>query len=211
MFVRSSGGPIRLSNSNWNKRGCRSWESQNSHAIGEKSESENSPHATMKGNLQMSARVVEVTRCEKFSLEVSSGSQAGDVEIHSRSGCRLEVRYFDEPDRFRRWMIPLSYAVDLAGWWQGARRAGRSSKHNSSEAQYGCINVAVFSPNQIYFRGRSPLGRPNVTGFQLPRPAVEALCAYCAYCASQPVGFGVSASSLMSDQQSIPHDLRGDV
>jgi len=100
------------------------------------------------------------------------------VQIQIRDDARLELRYFDDSERFRRWTIPLRYVIDLVRWWNHVGCTGRNLDRASTEASCGSINVAILSLNQIYFRGRSPLGRPNITGFQLPRPAVEALSTY---------------------------------
>ena len=128
----------------------------------------------------MRVGILDATSGVPTSPRVASGRQTEDVEIYPLDETRLDVRFFDEPGRFRRWTIPLYYAVDLANWWNTVGRTRRNSDQATSETRFGSVNISILSANQIYFRGRSLLGRPNVTGFQLPRPAVEALVAYCA-------------------------------
>jgi len=128
----------------------------------------------------MSAETLNVMHHAIPFSEFGAAGWTGDVQISIRDDARLELRYFDDPERFRCWVIPLCYVIDLVRWWSHVGCTHRSSDRATAEASYGAINVSVPSRNQIYFRGRSPLGRPNITGFQLPRPAVEALCTYVA-------------------------------
>ena len=103
---------------------------------------------------------------------------AGVVQILEGDQRRLEVRYYDAPEKSRRWLLPREYAEDLVRWWveQGCAQAPRGGL--LPEQSFGRIFVSPISRTQVYFRGSDALGRPNITGYQFPRAVVEALASH---------------------------------
>lgn len=102
----------------------------------------------------------------------------GMVMLLERNGRHLEVRYYDGPERSRRWLLPNEIAEDLARWWaeQGCTQAPQGGLLPMQ--RFGRILVSLLSHTQIYCRASKMLGRPNATGYQFPRAVVEALATY---------------------------------
>jgi len=109
-------------------------------------------------------------------------SAAGVVQILECDRRRLEVRYYDAPEKSRRWVLSREDAQDLVRWWveQGCTQTPRGGL--LPEQSFGRIFVSPISHTQVYFRGSDALGRPNITGYQFPRAVVESLASHLPRC-----------------------------
>ena len=107
---------------------------------------------------------------------------AGVVRILEGDPRRLEVRYYDAPEKSRRWVLSREDARDLVRWWVEQGRTQTPRGGSLPEQSFGRIFVSPISHTQVYFRGSDALGRPNITGYQFPRAVAEALASHLPRC-----------------------------
>lgn len=122
----------------------------------------------------------EITKDQKLNMNnhLNAGSEqpaAGMVQVLDRDERHLEVRYYDVHDKYRVWLLPRDDTLDLVRWWgeQGANQTPQSKK--LPEQKFGRIFVSLLSQTEIYCRSSTPLGAPDVTGYQFPRAVLEVL------------------------------------
>lgn len=108
----------------------------------------------------------------------AQSSAVGVVQLLDGDKRHLEVRYYDVPEKCRRWSLPRDCAQDLVSWWIKERFAQTPRGVSTPEQRFGRIFVSLVSHTQVYLRGSDLLGRPNITGYQFPRAVMEALAAH---------------------------------
>ena len=64
---------------------------------------------------------------------------------------------------------------NLARWWAESGSEIEPGRKGSVEQRFGSVVISLLSATQIYARGCDQLGRPPITGYQLPRDAVAHL------------------------------------
>jgi len=116
----------------------------------------------------------------------------------------VEVCYFDEgrTGRCRIWRIPLSEAADIADWWTKTGSHIEDFRSPSIEERSGGVLICVLSATQVYARRCDKLGRPAITGYQLPREAVHCLCKWFARSASGKNGLSLASQEIDADNTS---------
>ncbi|MDA2930684.1 hypothetical protein MYX84_12190 [Acidobacteria bacterium AH-259-O06] len=89
----------------------------------------------------------------------------------------VEVCYFDEgrPGKYRCWKIPLHEARDIAQWWAESGSEIEPGRKASVEQRFRSVLISLLGATEIYARGCDQLGRPAITGYLLPRDAVDRL------------------------------------
>lgn len=104
-------------------------------------------------------------------------SLAGAVRVLLGEQDRVEIRYYDDTDRFRHWIMTAGQARDLVQWWEQEGRQLAQGGTRLPERRRGGILVSILSRTQVFVRVCDAQGRTNITGYQLPREAVETLAA----------------------------------
>jgi hypothetical protein len=103
---------------------------------------------------------------------------AGNVRLALVDERHLEVCFYDVPAICRRWNLPLEYGHELVLWWEQQGSTQKPRGGLLPEQRFGRIFVSLLSHGQVFCRGSDALGRSNITGYQFPRPVVEAIALY---------------------------------
>lgn len=87
----------------------------------------------------------------------------------------VELRWYESlHDRtYRSWKMHRSVAAAVADWW---RHSGVHSLE-LKKTRSGMVEITRVSPSYAEIRALDPKGRPHMTGWSLPIPAVMALAA----------------------------------
>lgn len=103
-----------------------------------------------------------------------------NTEVLPLDAVTLEVRYYDDgrPGRYRCWTIPLHEARDIARWWAKTGPHAGAARPPRDAQRVGSVLVSFTSATHVYAVGCDKLGRPNITGYQLPQAAVGFLGAW---------------------------------
>ena len=100
-----------------------------------------------------------------------------ETEVVFLDASTLEVRYYDDgrPGKYRCWKIPTHEARDIVRWWSECGAQLKSGGDAEEKGRFGSVVIGLLSATLIYVRGCDQLGRPAITGYQLPRDAVAIL------------------------------------
>jgi len=87
----------------------------------------------------------------------------------------LEIRYFDTPRDFsyRSWKLPKRVVEELISWWKKLKK--NKSIHFPIKERTKICEFNMYTEKYIDIREFDSLGRFKMTGWSLPKVAVEEL------------------------------------
>jgi len=87
----------------------------------------------------------------------------------------LEIRYFDTPRDFsyRSWKLPKRVVEELISWWKKLKK--NKSIHFPAKEKTKICEFNMYTEKYIDIREFDSLGRFKMTGWSLPKVAVEEL------------------------------------
>ena len=108
-------------------------------------------------------------------MERQNKRQDSKIQFINCPNGEIEIRYFDDSrdSRYLSWIVPRNVADDLISWWKDLRKKRHICFPITMKTKVCNINMPTDKYIDIIEFDRR--GRPKMTGWSLPRVAVEEL------------------------------------
>lgn len=109
------------------------------------------------------------------------------VEFENLAEGSIEVRYFDDhkDSSYRSWKLPKEVVVELISWWEKLRK--NQNIHFPIKEKTKICEFNMYTEKHIEIREFDSHGRFKMTGWSLPKVAIEELVVWHAKQMKTPV------------------------